>query len=61
MGVSHAEQLIFQHWIIVLRLLKMGIPYDTVESLSEMDVAIVLGVDSALRDREQAAQARSMR
>ena len=53
--------MIFQYWIVVNRLLKIGIPYGDIAELSETDIAILLAIDAAVKEREQAAQARSMR
>ena len=39
----------------------MGIPYNIIDDFSEQDIAIILAIDNASHEKEQAAQARSMR
>ena len=51
----------FNYWTIILRLLKIGLPWDVIEELGEMDIAVLLGVDTAINEKQQQNQARSMR
>ena len=39
----------------------MGIPYNIIDDFSEQDIAIIIAIDNATREKEQAIQARSMR
>jgi len=41
--------------------LRLGIPWDKIEELGETDIAVILGVELAIEERQQQQQARSMR
>ena len=49
---------------MVTNLLKKGIPYEIIETLSEEQITVILAVEQAIGDREaeeQARQSQSMR
>ena len=55
-----SEALVFGYWIIVVQLLKQGIPWDAIQSLSEEEVNFILGVISAYNQKESEDEQRAM-
>jgi len=55
--LSTKEGLAFQYWFVVLRLLDLGFPYEKVEEFTEHEVAMILGTQMALEQRQSEMQA----
>ena len=53
------ETLIYYQWVVTLELLEVGIPWNTIQEMTENQINIVLGVVSAKKQKEQEAEARS--
>lgn len=53
------ETLAYYNWFITLQLLEVGIPWNTIQEMTENQINILLGVVSAKRQREQEAEAKS--
>ena len=51
--VAPIDSIKFQYWIILLSLMKKGIPYDALLQLSDGEMCTVLAVQSALDENEQ--------
>ena len=49
---SVEEGLAFQYWITILSLLKLGIPYDVILELTQGELELVMGITSAIKQRE---------
>ena len=54
-----AETIVYYQWIVTLELLDVGIPWDTIQEMTENQINIALGVVSAKKQKEQEEQARS--
>ena len=54
------EALVYAYWIVVVRLLKEGIPWEAIQTLSEKEITFVLGVVTAFNQKEQEDQQRAM-
>ena len=54
------EALVFSYWIVVLQLLKQGIPWDAIQLFSEEEVNFVLGVVAAFNQKEAEDEQRAM-
>lgn len=54
------EAIVFSYWIIIVQLLKQGIPWDAIQKLSEEEVTFILGVMSAFNQKEDEDQQRAM-
>jgi len=54
------EALTYSYWATVLQLLKLGIAWEAILSFSEGEVALILGIQGALDQREADEQTRSM-
>ena len=60
-----SESLIFGHWVIVLQLLKVGLPWEAINNFTHKEIALILGIQSALNEEEhanmeQSSQTRNM-
>ena len=53
------ETLAYYQWVVTLELLEVGIPWDSIQEMTENQIHIALGVIAAKRQREQEAQAKS--
>jgi len=54
------EALVFAYWIVVVQLLKQGIPWDAIQLLSEEEVGFILGVLAAFSQKDEEDQQRAM-
>ena len=55
------EQLDYQHWFLVLTLLKQGIPYEVIQSATDSEFELLMGIMGALQQSEQEAMEREQR
>mgnify|MGYP005837758883 CR=1 FL=1 len=51
----------YNYWTIIVHLLKLGIPYDAILSLSEQEINLVLGVNAGLEQRDAEHEAQQQR
>jgi len=56
---SIQETLTYYQWVVTLELLEVGIPWNTIQEMTENQIHIALGVMAAKKQREQEAQAKS--
>ena len=54
------EALTYSYWATVLQLLKIGIAWEAILSFTEGEVALILGIQGALDQREADEQTREM-
>ena len=54
------EALVFSYWIVVMQLLKQGVPWDAIQMLSEEEVSFILGVIAAFNQKEAEDEQRAM-
>jgi hypothetical protein len=54
------EALTYSYWATVLQLLKIGIAWEAILSFSEGEVALILGVQGAIDQKEADDQTRAM-
>lgn len=54
------EALTYSYWATVLQLLKLGIAWEAILSFTEGEIAMILGVQGAIDQREQDEQTRQM-
>jgi len=53
------ETLAYYQWYITLELLEVGIPWNTIQEMTENQINIILGVIAAKKQKVQEAEARS--
>ena len=53
------ETLVYYQWIVTLELLDVGIPWNTIQVMTENQINIALGVVAAKKQKEQEAEAKS--
>ena len=54
------ETLVFSYWMIILRLLKLGITWEAIMQFSQDEIHMILGVSAAEDQILSEAQAMSM-
>ena len=55
------EQVDYQHWFLVITLLKQGIPYEVIQSATDSEFELLMGIMGALQQSEQEAMEREQR
>lgn len=55
------EQIDYQHWFLVITLLKQGIPYEVIKSATDSEFELLMGIMGALQQSEQEAMDREQR
>ena len=53
------ETLAYYQWVVTLELLDVGIPWNTIQEMTENQINIALGVVAAKKQKEQEAEAKS--
>lgn len=53
--VRSEEAILFNYWLIVLRLLEARMPYDFIMNASESEITMVLAVEAAVTQRKNQA------
>ena len=62
MGNASQEEIIhFNYWLVIVQLLKLGIPYNVIITLAEGDLALLIATTSALDQRDAERDARMKR
>jgi len=51
----------YQYWLLILSLLKQGIPYDLIVRLTDEELTTLLGLTAAMTQTEQDAMEREQR
>ena len=57
---SPQESITFTYWLTILHLLKLGIAWEAIHDFTEDEINLILGVQSALDQREADEQTRQM-
>ena len=57
-NVSTEEALLFNYWSVVLQFLKMGISWEAIIKLTDMEVTVIMGVQMAYNQKENEEQIR---
>ena len=52
------EHIIYNYWLVTLSLLELGIPWESVQRFTQDEIAIVLAVNLAKKERENEEQTR---
>ena len=50
--ITPIEALIFGHWIVILQLLKLGIPWEAINDFTPQQVSLLMGIQAALNEEE---------
>lgn len=51
------ENILFTHWLTVLQLLKLGIPWGAILDFTESEINLILGIEGAFSQMQQEAEA----
>tara|TARA_B100001123_G_C15267051_1_gene1008832 strand:+ start:608 stop:823 length:216 start_codon:yes stop_codon:yes gene_type:complete len=55
------EGLVYNYWLTVLMLLKLGIPYTDILNFTEDEISLIIGLSGAISQREMDAHERQQR
>ncbi len=55
------EGLVYNYWLTVLMLLKLGIPYTDILNFTEDEIALIIGLSGAISQKEFDMQERNQR
>ena len=55
------EGFVYQHWLLVHTLLQIGLSYESIQTLTENEVMILLGIETALKEKENDDMERQQR
>lgn len=58
--VTPKELLLFSYWTTILQLLKLGIAWESIMSLTDEEVNIIVGIEMAIQQKEQDEQAKEL-
>ena len=61
MPVSDAETIHFNYWGVVAFLVQHGFSYESVQTMSESEVTVLMGTLSAMEQRKAQREARASR
>ena len=59
-SVSVSEIIAYQHWMTLVQLLKMGIPYETIMTLSINEIDMIIASEMAIQQKQNEEQAREL-
>ena len=54
------EAFLFNYWLVILKMLKVGLPWVFLMEISEAQLYMILGVQTAIEQKEQEDQDSSM-
>ena len=57
--VRSEEAVLFNYWLVVLKLLEAKIPYEFIVAASEAEITMIMAVDSAIIERKNQVMARA--
>ena len=57
-NMPHHEAIVYYHWITMIRLLEVGIPWDAINDMTENQILTISGVVAGMKQKEQEQQAR---
>ena len=58
--ITSYEAVLYSHWILTTQLLKMGISWEAIQELNNDEINLILGVEMALKQRENDETAREI-
>ena len=58
--MSSGEMVLYSHWMVLIQFLKLGIPWEEIQNFTQSEVNMVLGVEMAIKEKQQEDQARQM-
>ena len=58
--MSSGEMVVYSHWMVLIQFLKLGIPWEEIQNFTQSEVNMVLGVEMAIKEKQQEEQARQM-
>lgn len=48
-----AEGFVYSHYLTILHLLQIGIPYETIMEMEDTEIDMILGISAAINEKQQ--------
>ena len=58
--MSSGEMVLYSHWMVLIQFLKLGIPWEEIQNFTQSEVNLILGIEMAIKEKQQEEQARQM-
>tara|TARA_R100000656_G_C3948699_1_gene128004 strand:- start:174 stop:386 length:213 start_codon:yes stop_codon:yes gene_type:complete len=58
--MSSGEMVVYSHWMVLIQFLKLGIPWEEIQNFTQSEVNLILGIEMAIKEKQQEEQARQM-
>tara|TARA_R110001583_G_scaffold154526_3_gene306211 strand:- start:357 stop:605 length:249 start_codon:yes stop_codon:yes gene_type:complete len=58
--ITSYEAVLYSHWLYTLQLLKTGISWEAIQKMSSDEINLILGVEMAIKQKENDEHARAM-
>ena len=55
------EAMTFNYWLIILKLLELGFPWDAIHNMEQSEIALVLAIHLATEQRREEQEAAAQR
>ena len=55
------ESITYNHWLVVLKLLELGFPWDAIHHMEQSEIALVLAIHLATEQRREEQEAAAQR
>tara|TARA_R110000824_G_scaffold298128_5_gene486392 strand:- start:429 stop:638 length:210 start_codon:yes stop_codon:yes gene_type:complete len=59
-NISPNEGILYNHWFVMFTLLREGLPWDYINTITTEELSLIMAVLTVKRDREAEANARTM-
>jgi|7_EtaG_2_1085326.scaffolds.fasta_scaffold14066_2 hypothetical protein len=46
------EMVIYRYWMVMMSLLKEGIPYEVLDNATEDEISLIMGISAAIKQKE---------
>jgi len=56
--MSPDEHVLYNYWLVMLALLEIGIPWDAIQDFTTDEIALVLAVNLARKEKSEEAEMR---
>ena len=57
--LAPSEQILYNYWLVTLTLLELGLPWATIDKFSEDEIAMVLAINMARKEKQQEEESRA--
>ena len=55
------EAITYNYWMVIIKLLELGFPWDAIHNMEQSEIAVVLGIHLAAEQRREEQEAAAQR